>query len=134
MPEWGGKSEALKIYRRRVTIYIENSRTHPARRGGKLLERLKGDAIDKTENLSPRLLRCDEGVDVLLEWLKSKHEPLEAIRVGTLIDKFLDELTRRRGEEVMDFNTRFESSIEELESSIGATNPFLVAHRVLQED
>ena len=33
----------------------------------------------------------------------------------------------------MDFNTRFESSIKELESSIGATNAFLVAHWYLEK-
>ena len=133
VPEWDGKSEPLKTYARRVGIYCAMSRTAASRRGGKLLERLRGDAFEKTETLSPHSLLCDDGVQVLLKFLRGKYEPMEAIRVGRLCDGFLHELARRNGEEIMDFDTRFESALRELENAIGAINAVLVAHLFLKK-
>ena len=65
MPDWDGKAESLRVYKRRPHIYTVNSKTAKSRQGGKLLERLKGDAFDKTERLDPASLKHDGGVSML---------------------------------------------------------------------
>eukprot|EP00971_Amphidinium_carterae_P066363 1314263-Amphidinium_carterae.2 len=66
----------------RESEVICNSRVPMARRGGKLLERLKGDAFQKAELLDPMELQNDNGVEILLKYLRDKYEPLEAIKIG----------------------------------------------------
>ena len=70
VPEWDGKSEPLKVYERRVKIYQANSKTSRGRQGVKLLQKLRGDAFEKVEQLDPEALRGDDGVQVLLAYLK----------------------------------------------------------------
>ena len=48
------------------------SKTHPARMGIKLLQRLKDDAFEKCNGLDPALLTTMDGVDVFLKYPKSK--------------------------------------------------------------
>ena len=87
MPDWDGKSESLRVYKSRVHIYTVNSKTAKCRQVGKLLERLKGDAVDKTERLDPASLKHDGGASMLIFYLESKYETIEAIKIGTLCDE-----------------------------------------------
>ena len=131
VPTWDGAKETLKVYLRRVDIYVTNSKTSPYRQGGKLLERLQGDASKKTEALKPADLKAANGVDVLILFLRSKYEPFEALRIGNACDK-LTQMKRPRGQEIRDFDTDYESALNDLETLIGVVNPFLKAHFFLK--
>ena len=88
-----------------------------------MLEKLKEDAFEKTEGLDPVTLRDDYGIHILITYLRAKYEPKEAIKIGTALDDFMETLHRKQGEEIQDFDTRFESKIKELERTIGLVNP-----------
>eukprot|EP00971_Amphidinium_carterae_P327486 6458882-Amphidinium_carterae.1 len=128
--DYDGKDED---YERKVSIYEANSRVAKARRGGKLLERLSGDAFRKVETLDPSELRCDEGVQMLLAFLRDKYEPLRPLKVGSLMSEFVDNLRRNRGEEIRDWNSRFESRLREVEEYTGSMNPNVVAFYYLKK-
>ena len=134
VPEWDGKSETLKTYRRRVAIYVANSRTSPSRQGGKLLERFTGAAFQRTENLDPNTLKTDDGVKKLMDFLSSKFEPREAVRVGRVMDEYTEKFKREFGEEIQEFDTKFESRTRELEEVVGVQlPPLLKAHYFLKK-
>ena len=114
IPEWDGKSFSLNVYKRKVRLYEASSQTPASRRGCKLLQKLTGDAFDKTEHLDPNTLVHEDGVARLLSYLEAKYEPKEAVKVGSAIDEFIERLERRPGEEIRDFDTRFESKMKEL--------------------
>ena len=50
-----------------------------------------------------------------------------------MVDGFVEELKRNRGEEIRDFDTRFEAKLVEVEALIGKLNPFLRAHYFLRK-
>eukprot|EP00971_Amphidinium_carterae_P172949 3428437-Amphidinium_carterae.1 len=112
---------------------MANSRVPLDRRGGKLLERLKGDAFAKAELLDPLELKNDQGVDILLKYLKEKYEPLEAIKIGQLIDEFVEKFRRFPTEEIRDYDNRFETKVRELEERIGPMNASMKAHYFLRK-
>ena len=133
IPEWDGKSFSLKVYKRKVRLYEASSQTPASRRGCKLLQKLTGDACDKTDHLDPNTLVHEDGVARLLSYLEAKYEPKEAVKVGSAIDEFIERLERRPGEEIRDFDTRFESKMKELEGLIGDFNKNLKAHYFLRK-
>ncbi len=56
-----------------------------------------------------------------------------AIRVGKICDDFLAILTRKPGEDILDFDARFESALRETEHAVGILNPTLKAHLFLKK-
>ena len=133
IPEWDGKSFSLKVYKRKVQLYEASTHTPASRCGCKLLQKLTGDAFDKTEHLDPNALVHEDGVARLLSYLEMKYEPKEAVKVGSAIDEFIERLERRPGEEIRDFDTRFESKLKELEGLSGDLNNNLKAHYLLRK-
>ena len=118
IPEWDGKSESLRVYKRRVKMFVATTRMKPERRANRLLERLKGDAFDKTEGLDPELLKGPDGVEILLQYLHGQYDQQEALRVGTSVEESRENFVRRSGEEVRDFSMRFESKVKEMEEAM----------------
>ena len=105
----------------------------PERRGVKLLEKLTGDAFDKLELVDPRTLKTWDGVDKFRQLLWGKYEPMERHRVGRVMDKFLEEFSRRGDEEMMDYNTRFDKEVMEVEKVAGTLAPTWKAHLYLKK-
>eukprot|EP00959_Pyramimonas_sp_CCMP1952_P459762 9478773-Pyramimonas_sp.AAC.1 len=134
VPEWDGKAVPLRTYERRVKIFELNTAILPERRGGRLLSRLKGDAEAKTENLDPETLARPDGVRVLLRYLHEKYDQQETLKVGTLVDEFVEKVSRNAGEEIMDFETRYEAKVRELEEAMEEPlNKHLKAHYFLKK-
>ncbi|CAK0860314.1 unnamed protein product, partial [Prorocentrum cordatum] len=120
VPEWDGKSVPFCTYERRVKIFELNAAIPPSRRGGRLFSRLGGDAEAKMENLDPEALAVPDAQ--------------ETLKVGTLVDGFVGELARNVGEEVLDFETRCETKIRELEKAMGEPlTKHLKAHYFLKK-
>ncbi|CAK0869248.1 unnamed protein product [Prorocentrum cordatum] len=134
VPEWDGKAVPLRTYERRVKIFELNAAILPERRGGRLLSRLKGDAEAKTENLDPETLARPDGVRVLLRYLHEKYDQQETLKVGTLVDEFVEKVSRNAGEEIMDFETRYGAKVRELEEAMEEPlNKHLKAHYFLKK-
>ena len=53
--------------------------------------------------------------------------------MGRIIDDFFYKFERANGEEIADFDTRFESGLRELEAAVGTLNQVLVAHLFLKK-
>ena len=92
IPEFDGKN--YRAYVRKVQIWLCNSRMPPERRAGRLLERLKDAAFEATETLSPTDLQVDDGVNIHLNHLRDRFEPLEVLRTGRIVDDFLYDFER----------------------------------------
>ena len=66
-------------------------------------------------------------MDRFMEYVSSKYEPFEAVRVGKLCDDFRV-LHRQPGEEISDFDTRFEKHHKEVVHAIGPLNKYQLAN------
>ena len=91
------------------------------------------DAFDKTKNSDPVRLKTEDGVDVLLSFLSEKYEPRENLRIGQDRDEFLEQLHRKAGEEIRDFDTRFEVALNTMETFCGPITPQIKAHYFLKK-
>ena len=60
-PGYDGKTP-FRVYERKVNIFKQNTRLAPARRAGKLLERLEGAAFEATETLDVTAISNPNGV------------------------------------------------------------------------
>ena len=76
VPEFDGKTP-MRDYERRVRVYEANTNTDPEYRAGKLIEKMKEQAWTATETLDIKSLRCEKGVEMLLDDLWQELEPLE---------------------------------------------------------
>ena len=85
----------------------------------KLLEKLTGDAFDKLELVDPWSLYRSDGVDLFKKMVWDKYEPMERHRVGRVMDQFHGKFSRRTDEEIIDYNTRFDEELAELEEVAG---------------
>jgi len=81
-----------------VQIFEASTKLPKERRGGRLLERLEGEAFDATETLDVASLSVPDGVALLMAHLRKKFEPIEVLRIGRIVDDFLYEFERRNGE------------------------------------
>ena len=59
-----------------------------------------------------------DGAQVLLRYLHDKYDQQETLKVGTLVDEFVEKLSRNAGEEILDFETRYEAKVRELEETM----------------
>ena len=84
---------------------MSNTRVAPERRAGKLLERLEGRAFDTCEGVQN--LETPDDVENLFEHLRTHFEPIEVFRQGRIVVDFLYDFEHQSGEEIRDFDTRF---------------------------
>ena len=96
----GGRSEVL-------TQRISDSTTLCVQytSAGKLVERLEGRAVDPCERIQD--LETPNGVENLLDHLRTHFEPTEVFRRGRIEDDFVDDFEGQPGEEIRDYDTRF---------------------------
>ncbi|CAK0860355.1 unnamed protein product, partial [Prorocentrum cordatum] len=114
IPKWDGKSVPLRTYERQM--------------------RLKRDAEAKTENIHPEALAVPDGAQVLLRYLHTKYDQQETRKVGTLVDEFAEKPARNVGELALDFETRYETKIRELEEAMDEPlNKHLMAQYFLKK-
>lgn len=75
IPEFDG-STTMREYRRRVRLFESVTGISPRYRAGRLLERLSGTAWQAAETLNIEEIKCENGVNILLDHLQSELEPL----------------------------------------------------------
>ena len=64
-------------------------------------------------------LKTTDGVAKFIDLIRKRYEPLENYRVGRIMDQFMYEFTRKPDEEILDYNTRFDRELAEVEKSAG---------------
>ena len=131
IPTYDGKTP-FRIYERKVQIFEANTKLPKERRGGRLLERLEGEAFDATETLDVASLSVPDGVALLMAHLRKKFEPIEVLRIGRIVDDFLYEFERRNGEEMQEYDMRFTNLLARFEGVAGKVNPVIKAHVFLK--
>ena len=83
---------------------------------GKLLEWLEGRALKDLETPT--------GVENLLDHLRTHFEPIEVFTRERIVDHFVYDFERQPGEEIRDYDTRFNILLRRFEAVAGPVNPF----------
>ena len=89
---------------------------------------MKDDAFEKMELVKPKTLQREDGVEVFIDLVRSKYEPLEYHRVGKVMDDFMYRFERKSDESILDYNTRFDRQVYEAEKMAGELAPIWKAH------
>ena len=110
---------------------MSNTRVVPERRAGKLLERLEGRALDSCEGIQD--METPNGVENLLDHLRRNFEPIEVFGRGRIVDDFVYDFERKPGEELRDYDTRFNILLRRFEAVAGQVNPLIKAHVFLRK-
>ena len=121
----------FRQYERRVLLFVSNTRVAPEREAGKLLERLEGRAFDSCEGIQD--LETQIGVENLLDHLRTHFEPIEVFRRGRIVNDFVYDFERQSGEEIMDYDTRFNILWRRFEAVAGQVNPLIEVHVFLRK-
>ena len=120
----------VRQYERRVPLFVSDTRVAPERRAGKLLERLEGRGFDPCEGIQD--LDTPNGVENLLGHLRTNFERIEVFR-GRIVDDFVYDFERKPGEEVRDYDTRFNILLRRFEAVAGQVHPLIKAHVFLRK-
>ena len=121
----------FRQYERRFRLFVSNTRVAPERRAGKLLERLEARAFDLCEGVQD--LGTPNGVENLLDHLRTHVDPIEVSRRGRILDDFVYDFERQPGEEIRDYDTRFNILLRRFEAVVGQVNPLVKAHVFLRK-
>ncbi|CAE8713408.1 unnamed protein product [Polarella glacialis] len=111
VPEFDGETP-MRLYVRKVQIFQYNTTIDEEYQGGKLLERLTGKAATAAEMIDVGELRHQLGVQRLLAHLWEELEPLEYMRVGNTLSGFYEDFYRKRGEEFIQYDTKFRGQMQ----------------------
>ena len=95
------------------------------------MERLERRALDSCEGIQD--LETPDGVENLLDHLWTHFEPIEVFRRGRIVDDFVYDFERQPGEEIRDYDTRFNILLGRLEAVAGQVNPLIKAHLFLRK-
>ena len=104
IPEWDGHKSHRSVYFRKIEIWEETTGVPVQERGVRLLGKLSGEAFEKLENIKTKDLRRDDSVEYFKTCITNAYEPVEDYRVGKIMDHFLDEFSRKKGQEIVDYN------------------------------
>ena len=121
----------FRQYERRVRLFASNTRVAPERRAGKLLERLEARAFDSCEGIQD--LETPNCVENLLDHLRTHSGPIEVFRRGRIVDDFVYDFERQPGEEIRDYDTRFNILLRRFESVAGQVKLLIKAHVFLRK-
>ncbi|CAE7266163.1 HERC4 [Symbiodinium natans] len=113
IPSFDGTT-SMREYRRRVKLFESVTGIDKPYRGGRLLEKLSGQAWKAAETLEIEALRTENGVEVLLNHLQSELEPIEYLRTFEVLNHFFKTFKRQRGEEMTSYDTSFRVQCEKL--------------------
>ena len=108
---------SMREYERRVRLFQATTSIDVEFQGGRLVEKLQGDAWAAVETLDMNSLRSPRGVEILLQHLWGELEPLEYLRVMQTLSHFFKTFRRGRGEEFTHYDTAFRAQCLRLTES-----------------
>ena len=132
VPEWDGTT-LRSVYFRKIDLWAVTTGVPPEKRALRLLQKLTGHAFDKTEHLDPASLLVTDGIKMFKDHLEKIFEPIEDFRVGKIMDEFLDDFSRKKDQEIVDFNIKWTTELAKVEKIAGDLNPKWKAHLYLRK-
>ena len=133
VPGWDGKSEHRTTYFRRIELWEATTGVDMHKRGVKLLAKLTGEAFHKLENVKPEHLEFPDSVDRFKLCIINAYEPIEDYRVGKIMDQFLEDFSRKKNQEILDFNRAWEMELDQAQKVAGELTPKWQAHLYLKK-
>ena len=133
VPEWDGKSEHRTTYFRRIDLWAATTGVRPKDRGCRLLQKLKGEAFEKLENVDPQSLKVEDSIDVYKARIVEVYEPIEDYRVGKIMDAFFDDFSRKNGQEIVDYNLAWARELQKAEKVAGEITGKWKAHLYMKK-
>lgn len=115
---------SMREYSRRVKLFQATTAIDVEYQGGRLVEKLEGDAWAACETLDLRPLRSPRGVQKLLDHLWNELEPLAYLRTMNTLNYFYKEFQRGSNEEFSHYDTCFRAQclrLTEINSPISGT-------------
>ena len=104
IPTWDGKTGHRTLYFRKIDLWCATTGCLKTKRAIKLLQALTGEAFEKLEHVDPESLRSEDGVERFKKYIVDVYEPIEDYRVGKVMDDFLEDFGRKKGQETLDYN------------------------------
>ena len=95
------------------------------------MERLEARAFDSCEGIQD--LETPNCVENLLDHLRTHSGPIEVFRRGRIVDDFVYDFERQPGEEIRDYDTRFNILLRRFEAVAGQVNLLIRAHVFLRK-
>ena len=95
------------------------------------MERPEGRAFDSCEGIQD--FETPNGVENLLDHLRTHFEPIEVFRRGRVVDDLVCYFERQPGEEITDHDTRCNILLRRFEAVAGQVNPLIKAHVFLRK-
>ncbi|CAK0837883.1 unnamed protein product, partial [Prorocentrum cordatum] len=110
VPVFDGTRKTMEMLRREVATWQVGTEVKLPKQGATLLASLKGKAEEACEEIDLETINGDDSVEVFLEYLGKRFPEIEALEVPALLETFVEPAcTRRKFEEIHDFNHRFNS-------------------------
>jgi len=120
-------------YFRKIDLWTATTGVDKDKQALRLLQKLTGEAFDKMENLDVDTLRCQSGVEVFKKAIVDAYEPIEDYRVGKIMDEFLDEFSRKKDQEIVDYNLAWFRELKKAEKVAGELTDKWKAHLYLKK-
>ena len=133
VPEWDGKSEHRTTYFRRIDLWASTTGVPAKQRGCRLLQKLKGEAFEKLENVDPKDLLVEDSIEKFKNCIIEVYEPIEDYRIGKIMDAFLDDFHRPNGQEIVDYNLAWDREVMKVVKVAGELNEKWAAHLFLKK-
>ena len=133
IPEWDGKSEHRTTYFRRIDLWAATTGVEPEDRGCRLLQKLKGEAFEKLENVDPTTLKVLNSIEKFKEHIVEVYEPIEDYRIGKIMDHFLDDFQRKNDQEIIDYNLAWQRELFKVTKVAGELQGKWMAHLYLKK-
>ena len=131
IPEWDGERVDRRTYYRKIEVWEATTGLEPWKRAVRLLGRLSGKAFDKLSNIERKSLLVDDGVTRFKNFIEDAYEPVEDYRVGKVMDHFLDDFSRKSGQDIVDYNLSWENELRKAERCAGELTSTWKAHLYL---
>ena len=105
----------------------------PEDRGCRLLQKLKGEAFEKPENVDPMNLKSMDSIEKFKAHIVEVYEPIEDYRIGEIMDTFLDDFQRKNDQEIIDYNLAWQRELLKVEKVAGELKDKWKAHLYLKK-
>ena len=84
---------------------------------------LSGEAFQKPENMDTETVRHAGGVADVKQAIENVYEPIEEYRIDKSMDEVLSDFSRRRNQEIVDYNLAWARELRNSEKLAGDLTP-----------
>ncbi|CAK9061620.1 unnamed protein product [Durusdinium trenchii] len=118
VPEYNGEDDRdglkAKGYIRKIEAWRRVTRLTRPKQALMLYNNLTGRAWRDAEELELGLLDSEQGVEVFVDWIKSRYMDREVTKIGRYMSDFFKVLKRNTQQDIRDFNQEFDRQVSRL--------------------